>query len=236
MRRLRALGAILIAVLLVVLGTYKLMNSRSFQVAGRLLSHIDTDDKIVALTFDDGPTMADLDAVLEPLAQRGVHATFFVTGAGLEATPEAGRRLVEDGHELANHSWNHPRMVLMSQREIAAQVEPTDAAIRAAGQQGDLLFRPPHGKKLIGLPRYLAAHDRTTIMWDVAPEDFGSDAATQTPDDIVDAVLADVHPGSIILLHPWSHRTTTQQAIGPLIDRLEADGYRFVTVSEAIGG
>lgn len=228
------IAATLAALLLVIVGCYKAMNSRTWQLTGHLVSELATDEKVVALTFDDGPAPADLDAILMPLRQRGVPATFFVNGSALSQAPEAGRRLVEEGHELANHTWDHRRMVLVSGQEIERQIVSTDDRIRAAGQPGTPLFRPPYGDKLIGLPRYLAAHDRTTVMWDVAVEEFSGD--TQSAQDITRATVDRARPGSIILLHPWNGRAASQQAIGPIIDELHARGYRFVTVSQALGG
>ena len=182
----------LVALALVLIGCYKTMTSRTWQLTGHLVSELATDEKVVALTFDDGPAPADLDAILKPLRQRGVPATFFVNGSALSKAPEAGRRLVEDGHELANHTWDHRRMVLVSGQEIERQIVSTDDRIRAAGQPGTPLFRPPYGDKLIGLPRYLAAHDRTTVMWDVAVEEFSGD--TQSAQDITRATVDRARP------------------------------------------
>ena len=226
-------AATLVTLIFVLIGCYKAMASRTWQLTGHLVSDLATDDKVVALTFDDGPTPADLDAILAPLRDRGVPATFFVNGSALSRAPEAGERLVAQGHELANHTWDHRRMIFVSDLEIERQLVPTDDRIRAAGQPGSPLFRPPYGDKLVGLPRYLAAHDRTTVMWDVAVEDFSGDA--QSAREITQATVEQARPGSIILLHPWNGRIATQQAIGPIIDELHARGYRFVTVSQALG-
>lgn len=226
-------AATLVTLIFVLIGCYKAMTSRTWQLTGHLVADLATDDKVVALTFDDGPTPADLDAILAPLRERGVPATFFVNGSALSRAPEAGERLVAQGHELANHTWDHRRMIFVSEQEIERQLVPTDDRIRAAGQPGSPLFRPPYGDKLVGLPRYLAAHDRTTVMWDVAVEDFSGDA--QSTQEITRATVDQTRPGSIILLHPWNGRTATQQAIGPIVDELRARGYRFVTVSQALG-
>ena len=72
-------------------------------------------------------------------------------------------------------------------------------------------------------------------MWDVAVEDFSAHAAPQRSEDLVRLTVAQARPGSIVLLHPWHGRRATQQAIGPIIDQLQAQGYRFVTVCEVLG-
>ena len=115
---------------------------------------------------------------------------------------------------------------------VADEVESTDAAIRAAGYEGPITFRPPFGDKLLTLPLYLAQHDRVTVTWDVSAEDFSDDQ--QSSSEIVNGTVGTTSPGSIILLHPWFGRAASQQAIGGVIDQLQAQGYRFVTVSDLI--
>jgi len=133
-------------------GLFRLARSRTVQAFGRLVPRVETNDRVVALTFDDGPAPEPMDEVLAVLASRSVHATFFVNGASLEEYPELGRHLVAAGHELGNHTYSHDRMVLKSQAAIREQVERTDGLIRRSGQSGEILFRPPYGWKLFGLP------------------------------------------------------------------------------------
>lgn len=223
----------MVVLLVVGYGTKRVIQTRSWQVAGELVSRVETDEKVVALTFDDGPTDADADAVLDVLEERGVPATFYVNGQDVEENPAATQRIIEDGHEIGNHTWSHRPMAFVSPQTVVEEVEPTDAVIRAAGYDGPLTFRPPHGKKLLTLPLYLAEHDRLTVTWDVAYEDWSGNQ--QSSEDLVEATVENTRPGSIILLHPWFGRTAAQDSIGPVIDQLQAQGYRFVTVSELIG-
>ena len=109
------------------------VRSNSVQLFGGIVSRVEIDKPVVALTFDDGPRLDDLDEILEMLARRGVRATFFVTGSRLAAQPESGHRLVAAGHELGNHSWSHERMVLRSARFVRREVEETDTLIRFRG-------------------------------------------------------------------------------------------------------
>jgi peptidoglycan-N-acetylglucosamine deacetylase len=239
MERARTISIIaaccLLALTLVLGGGYQLMNARTVQVAGRLIDRVDTADKIIALTFDDGPgSAAETEAILDQLATRSVPATFYVNGRDVDQHPEATAEIVAAGHELGNHTWSHHRMIFRSPAEIAREVEETDRVIRKAGYDGEITFRPPYGKKLVALPLYLATHDRTTIMWDVAAD---SDAAPgQSAADLARATVAASRPGSIILLHPWHGRTATVDAIGPIIDSLQRQGYRFVTVTGLLDG
>ena len=227
-----ALAALVIVAVALGFGTYRLIPSRTTQLAGELVQRVDTDERTVALTFDDGPTDADADAVLEALALRGVVATFYLNGKDIEENPEAMQAIIAGGHEIGNHTWSHRSMAFVSFDTVADEVESTDAAIRAAGYEGPITFRPPYGNKLLILPLYLAQHDRITVTWDASAEDFSD--AQQSSSEIVDGTVGMTSPGSIILLHPWFGRTSSQQAIGEVIDRLQAEGYQFVTVSDLI--
>lgn len=223
-----ALG--LVAVLLVVTGGYFLMNSRTYQLAGRLVDRVDTGEKVVALTLDDGPSDRAAE-VLDLLAAADIPATFYLNGRDLAARPELGRAIAEAGHEIGNHTYNHRRMVLVSPATVADEVERTDAEIRRTGYRGEITFRPPYGKKLWTLPDYLSDHDRTTVTWDVEPE-----AGNTSADAIVAATVDQVRPGSIILLHTmFGSGTASRAAIGPIVAKLRAEGYRFVTVSDLLG-
>ncbi|MBK8006499.1 MAG: polysaccharide deacetylase family protein [Gemmatimonadetes bacterium] len=225
-----ALGGTL--VLVAVLHT--LATSRTYQLFGRLVAHVPRATPIVALTFDDGPTEGPLDSLLATLAAHEVRATFFVTGRELAAAPHAARRLVQAGHELGNHTYSHRHMVLRSPRTIRREIETTDSLIRVAGYPGPIYFRPPYGTKLLGLPWYLARHHRTSVTWDVEPDSYRE--VSQSAEGIVRHVLARVGPGSIILLHPWYRsRATSLAAVGPLLDSLQARGYRVVPLRELLG-
>ena len=219
------------ALLLLAIATWQLSGARSFQLFGELLYRAPTSEKIIALTFDDGPVPAATDALIDMLADRGVRATFFLIGRELAARPELGRRLVAAGHELGNHSWSHQRMVFKSPAFHRRELADTDARIRAAGHTGPIHFRPPYGKRLILLPWLLSQQQRLTVMWDIEPE---SDPAIDgNTDAIVRHVLERVQPGSILLLHPmYPKRGATLAAVPRIIDALQADGWRFVTVEQ----
>ncbi|MGY0501943.1 polysaccharide deacetylase family protein [Nocardia sp. FBN12] len=224
------IGAVvgIVVVMAVAAGLYVVMNSRTYQVAGRLVDRVETDEKVVALTFDDGPT-ARTPQVLRMLAQSQVPATFYLVGDNLTAHPEYGAAIVGAGHEIGNHTYSHRRMVLVSGDTVRDEVERTDAEIRRAGYQGPITFRPPYGKKLWSLPHYLADHDRTTVTWDVEPDSAGG----ASREAIVADTLAQTRPGSIILLHVM-HGDESAAAVPEIVSGLRARGYRFVTVSELL--
>lgn len=224
---------IVIVLIAAITGLRQLARSRTVQLFGTLVARVETGERRVALTFDDGPTPAVVDSLLSVLATRDVRATFFVTGAEMAAAPEAGAKLVAAGHELGNHTWSHQRMVLESPGFVRSEVARTDSVIRVAGHQGPVHFRPPYGYKLLALPWHLSRTDRTTVTWDVEPDSYADVAAT--PEGIVRHSLDRVRPGSIILLHPWYRsRATSLAAVGPLIDSLRARGYAVGPVRDLL--
>lgn len=239
-RRVERIGLFLSICLAVVaialVSIYFLSNSRRFQFFGNLTARVETEEKVVALTFDDGPSAAT-EEILAILGQRQVKGTFYVIGQNIEQYPLQTRALVEAGMELGNHSYSHPRFIGKSQAFIDSELQRTNQLIRATGYTGEITFRPPFGKKLLGLPWYLKQHDIQTIMWDVEPDTY----AELDADDnrraaiLVEYTLANVKPGSIILLHPfWGYGTADRLALGKMIDDLHERGYRLATVSELL--
>lgn len=226
--------AILVLVLLLALakGGYELVSSRTFQLYGNIVPRVQTDEKIVALTFDDGPTKNSA-AILEILKDLDVQATFFLTGNELEKNPEEGRMIAEAGHEVGNHSYSHSRLILKTSGTIREEIDRTNELIRETGYTGTIHFRPPYGKKFIALPRYLISQGMKTIMWDVEPESYPEVAASAGA--ITSHVLENVKPGSIILLHVmYESRSETVKAVTDIVTSLRAQGYDFVTISELL--
>lgn len=215
---MKKLGVALVLLLAVAFGTWRLADMRTFQLFGEIVPRVETERKVVALTFDDGPTDASVDRIL---AAVDVPATFFVCGAEIERHPQAAAKIVSAGHELGNHSYSHPRMVFKSQAFIAKELETTDALIRRAGYRGPITFRSPYCKKLVGLPWYLRRTRRANVTWDVESEK-------------VQEIVAQARPGSIILLHPWYGNEHVRVQLPAIIRGLKAKGFTFVTVSELL--
>lgn len=233
MKRKLLLGGALALVMVIAIccGLYVLMNSRTYQIAGRIVPRVDTSDKVVALTLDDGPT-EHTSEILRLLADAAIPATFYLIGSDLAAHPEYGAAIAAAGHEIGNHSYHHNRMVLTTSGTVRDEVERTDAEIAKTGYHGPITFRPPFGKKLFALPWYLSRHDRTAVMWDVEP-DSGKNA---TADEIVAETLDAVRPGSIILLHTmYGSGAASRAALPRLVSELRVRGYAFVTVSQLLG-
>ena len=231
MKKLYILIAVTVLAIPLVIGLWMLTNARSFQTFGKLVNRVETPRKIVALTFDDGPTTEVTRPLLDLLEKEQVRATFFVTGAELEKQMTLGIRIVAMGHELGNHSYSHTRMFFVTPSFVQNEIERTDALIREAGYQDTIHFRPPFGKKLFVLPYYLSQTGRTTVTWDVEPD---SDARA-TAGEIAQRAVQNTRPGSIILLHVmYPNRVESLKAVGKIINDLKERGYEFVTVSELL--
>ena len=226
------IAGVFLALVLFSGGVWQYMNSRTHQVFGGIVSRIETEEKVLALTFDDGPT-ANTGRILEVLDSLEVKATFFVTGRELEQQMEEGRKMVRAGHELGNHSYSHQRMVMRSGSFIREEIERTGVLIREAGYHGTIAFRPPYFKKFIALPHYLKKHGIKTILCDIEPEtELGFSASDKA---ISDYVIANAKPGSIILLHiMYDSRKEALASLPALVSSLKGQGYRFVTISELL--
>lgn len=207
--------------------------SRTFQFFGVIVPRIHTTEKVVALTFDDGPTVSGTSEILRVLDEMQVKATFFLIGGELEQNMAEGRKIVMAGHEVGNHSYSHVRMLLVSPAFVREEIEKTDRLIREAGYDREITFRPPYGKKLFALPWYLSQTGRKTITWDVEPDSNPKIAADARR--IIEETRASVRPGSIILLHAmYPNRNPSLQAIRGIIETLKQAGYRFATISELL--
>ncbi len=210
---------------------WQLSKSRSFQLFGKLVTRVETADSVIALTFDDGPVPGYTDSVLTILADSNVQGTFFLIGSTLAKYPDLGRRIVQAGHELGNHSYSHHHLLFKTPAYVSRELQQTDSLIRAAGQRGPIHFRPPYGKRLVVLPWLLSRSGRTTVLWDLMPDSYPEIA--RDPDRIVDYVLENVRPGSIVLMHVESRaRAAGRAALPKLVGALRAAGYEFVTLSE----
>lgn len=225
---MKKIWIILIGILFLLLfSTYKLVNARTFQLFGGLTNHVETKEKVVALTFDDGPTK-NVDDILALLDEYDAKATFFLIGNEIEKSPQMAAEIAKKGHQLGNHTYSHNRMIFKSQSFIKTEIEDTNKLIKKAGYTGEIDFRPPNGKKLIGLPYYLKKANMDTILWNIEPDTY-----YQSVEDKVNYVKESVNLGSIILMHPMYDETGEEiRAIEGILKTLTEEGYTFITVNE----
>lgn len=211
--------------------SFWLKSSRSPQLFGKCIHCVQTHEKIVALTFDDGPSDPYTSAILAVLRHQGVKATFFLLGQNVANYPGIVQSIYQEGHEIGNHSYSHQQLIFKTPGFVRDEIEKTDRLIRQAGYQGKIYFRAPYGRKLFILPWILSRQGREHILFDVIPDDWDCPGVPV----IVERVLKQVKPGSIILCHDGGgDRTQTVEATAIIIEKLKAAGYRFVTISELL--
>ena len=196
---------------------------------GQIIRHVPVKAgrKVFALTFDDGPWPHATRRILQILRERKVKATFFMLGQEVRNYPEIARAVRDEGHAIGNHSWNHPSRP----RDARAQIERTNAEIKKAVGFTPNLFRPPYGLVTNGMTREAMKENMAVILWSSDSRDWahpGSAAMIRT-------VLQQASPGGIALLHDGGgHRSQTIAALPVIIERLQARGYKFVTVPELL--
>ncbi len=213
-----------------VISLFQIGKSRTFQFFGEIFPRVETSNKVVALTFDDGPTKAHTEEILQILREENVKATFYLMGAEIEQNPGETEKIITAGHEIGNHTFHHERMWLVTPDFVKNEIENTDDLIRKSGYQGEITFRPPFGKKLFVLPWYLSSHNRKTITWDVEPNTY-----LQKSDDLIKNALDNTKNGSIILLHVMYDNTAeSMKAVRPIIKGLKEKEFEFKKVSELI--
>lgn len=185
--------------------------------------------KLVALTFDDGPTPGQTDRVLDILKHEKVHATFFMLGRRIKEDPKLARRAVAEGHLIGNHSYNHADLRKLDDGAVAKQVTATRDRIRTVAGSGSAWFRPPYGAVDPRVLKTLRKMDQKVVMWDVDPQDWRKPGVKA----LVSRVVSRTEPGSVILLHDGGgDRRRTIAALPYIIRELKKRGYVFVTVAE----
>jgi len=184
----------------------------------------------IAITFDDGPVVPNTPRLLDMLAARGIKATFFTVGYNVQRNPNIVRRIVAEGHEIANHTWTHGKLSGMSDAGVRSELQRSHSALTGITGVAPRMYRPPYGaitarqKQMI-----MSEFGYPTILWSVDPQDWRTRSASMTRSRI----LNDTRPGSIILVHDI-HASSIDAMPGTL-DGLLAKGFRFVTVGQLIG-
>lgn len=211
--------------------TYADKGRRYYEQTGEVLWDIETQEKIVALTFDDGPDDEYTNQVLDLLAEYDAKATFFIIGKNAEKHPEVILRQFEEGHELANHTYSHPWNT--SLKRIEEEMNKTDDIIYSITGFKPTLFRPVGGLYTDGMIDVAVKNGYTVIMWSwhQDTEDWKNPGVKK----IVHKVLEGTNPGDVILFHDGgSDRTQTVEALKEILPVLQKQGYQFVTISEML--
>lgn len=194
-----------------------------------LWNSVNTSRKVVALTFDDGPHPKLTPQLLDVLQREGVHATFFVLGNLAAAHPAILQRMAAEGHEVANHSWDHPRLPRLSEEKFAQQIRKTSEIIERNTGQKVTLMRPTYGLYNERVEHALINdYGLDIILWSVDPNDWKKPGASV----VTRRLVSGAHPGAILLAHDIHPGTIA--AMPQAIAQLKAQGYQFATVSELL--
>ncbi len=204
-------------------------------ISNRVVWSVETDEKVVALTFDDGPHEKYTTELLDTLSKYDVTATFFLMGKNVEQYPEIVKRIQNEGHEVANHSYDHPILPLYSRREIRRQIDSTSSLIESAAGVMPIYFRPPMGLFTSSVLDVTEESGHIAVIGEVYPRDPYKPGVNK----IVERVLKRTEPGSIIIMHDggtWGKidRSQSVKAVPIIIESLREKGYRFLTVSDLI--
>jgi peptidoglycan/xylan/chitin deacetylase (PgdA/CDA1 family) len=241
MSRLMSVRRIVIAVaVLFVLAVVSLpvFFDQAILVRKDTLFHIDTNEKIVALTFDDGPSERWTPRILDELKKAGVKATFFMIGEHVEKYPDIVQRVHNEGHEIGNHTYDHHGIFYYTPEELTNEIERTDDAIERVIGERTKYFRPPKAWITDNEKRLLKEMGYTPVLWTLNSKDW------VTFDDkyIVPYIVKRTRPGDILLFHDSGgvfgiddgDRGETVKSIPQVISELRRRGYRFVTISELL--
>jgi peptidoglycan-N-acetylglucosamine deacetylase len=204
----------------------------SFQAKTIKDAPVPAGEKVIALTFDDGPWPETTESILATLKQEKIKATFYMIGQPLKSFPEIGKKVLADGHVIANHTlhhWYHQMSPLVAQREI----EDTQKIIKEVLNVETAYFRPPGGVLTNGLVAYAQKQGQSVNMWSVDSND--SHPKRPSPEAMLKTILAQATPGGIVLMHDGggSHGNTAK-AVPQIIAKLREQGYKFVTVPELL--
>ena len=201
---------------------------------GKNIVRLNTNQRIVALTYDDGPNPPYTERLLGVLAKHNVKATFFMIGNRIETHPETVNKVIAEGHQIGNHSYSHPLLGFLPPFYVRREIERTDNLLQQFNITGEVVFRAPVLTRFLPVAWVLAKGNRAHISCNV----WSWDWTTQKPDKITETVLKKTNPGSIIVLHDGkaenknANRLGTIEATDHIITVLKGDGYRFVRLSD----
>ena len=200
--------------------------------------HPKVSEKVVALTFDDGPSPVWTPKILDELKKAGIKATFFMLGKHVEQFPDIARRVAQEGHEIENHSYTHHGLLNYKMNELEKEIKDTEAIIKKTTGRTTKYFRPPKAWATEKEKEKIEEMGYETVLWSLNSKDWVKFHDKQ----IRRYILWHIQPGDIILFHDsggvWAteggNRKQTVKTIFRLAEQLREKGYKFVTVSELL--
>jgi peptidoglycan/xylan/chitin deacetylase (PgdA/CDA1 family) len=206
---------------------------------GQDISRLPTDDEVVALTFDAGGDSAGLPAILRTLAAEHVRATFFITGDFALNDPDHVQAILAAGHRVGNHSMTHPSMTLLSDDQIADEVQRAQQALQHAGADPRPLFRFPFGDRDARTIAAVNAQGYLAVRWTVDTLGWQGTSGGATARRVTERTVETLQPGEIVLMHvganPDDGSTLDADALPDVIAAVRAHGYGFATLDAVLG-
>ncbi|UUO14353.1 polysaccharide deacetylase family protein [Dolichospermum heterosporum] len=186
--------------------------------------------KVIALTFDDGPWPSSTAKVLDILKKNNIKGTFFVVGQNVKNYPDLTKRVVTDGHIIANHTWHHWYHHMNAQTAAYEVANTTDIIYKTTGIKTSL-FRPPGGNMRNGVAAYAKSNKYAVIMWSSDSMDYSRPGVPR----LINNIFREAKPGGIVLMHDGGgDRSHTVKALPEIISKFRKQGYEFVTVPELL--
>lgn len=183
----------------------------------------------LSITFDDGPNPSTTNMVLEELKKRNIKATFFVIGKNVDAFPDSVKKIRDEGHELANHSYTHPPLGKMAEDKVRSEISRCQESIEKVSGVKAVWFRPPYGSFYQKQQHITDDFGLNVTTWSVDPFDWKKPGSSV----VAQRVLSQSNPGSIILLHDIHKQTA--EAVPAILDGLLERDYTFSTMSQFLG-
>ncbi|MBM7702043.1 polysaccharide deacetylase family protein [Metabacillus iocasae] len=237
MRQVRLWGAFLLFTLIILTHNETEAAKKSrfyYEKKGDIVWEVPTkEEKIIALTFDDGPDPRYTPVILNLLDEYEAKATFFVVGSRIDRYPRIAKRQVKEGHELANHTYSHLQVQGQSVQRIEEEIKRAGTAIEEITGQPSYLFRPPTGYYDDNVVNAAKSQGYTVVMWSWHQDTF--DWRNPGVGRIVNQVLNNARSGDIVLFHDTGgNRRQTIEALKQILPELEKRGYKFVTISDLL--
>ncbi|MGE5397461.1 MAG: polysaccharide deacetylase family protein [Chitinophagales bacterium] len=222
---------LVISIILTLLGIRLKQDSTTLSASGLVVSGVNTEDKVVSITFDDGPDPLYTPQIMELLKRYHARSTFFVIGLHARQYPDLLREIQKNGHEIGNHSYHHRRYIGQSKDYILQDIKMNEDLIEKYCGVKPVFLRPPGGRCTDTLLDIARANHLTIINWGQDPEDWRNKNSLR----ISRQILANIRPGQIIVLHDGGgDRSQTVKAVEQVLSSLSDQGYHFVPVGELL--
>jgi peptidoglycan/xylan/chitin deacetylase (PgdA/CDA1 family) len=196
----------------------------------KIIKRGNPEEKLVALTFDDGPHVGKVEELLDLLRDLDVKATFFVVGKMVEKHPELIKMEADAGHEVEDHSFSHVNLSKVPERDAEIEYRACSDLIYHVLGTRPKFCRPPGGQATPAVMEAAAKNHLVTAMWSDDPKDYSNPG----PEVIEDRLMTHVSNGAVILLHEGVDET--MQVLPNLVQKLRSEGYKFVTMDQLYAG